>query len=62
MLRQALIASDTLIVPFAPSLMDVRELGRVLGMVQELEPLHKCELPDCLASSQLVTQAADTPR
>lgn len=40
-LRQALIASDTLIVPFAPSLMDVRELGRVLGMVQELEPLHK---------------------
>lgn len=43
-LRQALIASDTLIVPFAPSLMDVRELGRVLDMVEELEPLHHLDV------------------
>lgn len=43
-LRQALMASDVLITPFAPSLMDVRELGRVLGMVEELEPLHHVEV------------------
>src|SRR3954447_24531228 len=29
-LRQALMVSDQLVVPFAPTLMDVREIGRVL--------------------------------
>ncbi len=42
-LRQALMVSDHLLVPFAPSLMDVRELGRVLQMVEDVEPLHHVE-------------------
>lgn len=40
-LRQALMVSEVLLVPFAPTLMDVRELGRVLRLVEELEPLHQ---------------------
>ena len=39
-LRQALIVSDRLLVPFAPSLMDVRELGRVLQMAEDLAAVH----------------------
>jgi len=39
-LRQALTVSDHLLVPFAPSLMDVRELGRVLQMVDDLAAVH----------------------
>lgn len=39
-LRGSLMVSDHLVVPFAPSLMDVRELGRVLQMVDELAPVH----------------------
>ncbi|MGI8459082.1 MAG: AAA family ATPase [Propionibacteriaceae bacterium] len=39
-LRQALMVSDHLLVPFAPSLMDVRELGRVLQLVEDLETVH----------------------
>lgn len=41
MLRQALLVADELIVPFAPSLMDVRELGRVLQLVEELQSVHE---------------------
>ena len=40
LLRQALTAADTLIIPTAPSLMDVREVGRVLQMVDDLGPAH----------------------
>jgi len=40
-LRQALLVADELIVPFAPSLMDVRELGRVLQLVEELQSVHE---------------------
>ena len=39
-LRQALTVTDHLVVPFAPSLMDVRELGRVLQMVDDLAVIH----------------------
>lgn len=39
-LRQALTVADHLVVPFAPSLMDVRELGRVLQMVDDLAVVH----------------------
>ena len=42
-LRQALMVSDQLLVPLAPSLMDVRELGRVLQMVDDVAPLHAVE-------------------
>lgn len=42
-LRQALMVSDQLLVPLAPSLMDVRELGRVLQMVDDLAPIHAVE-------------------
>lgn len=39
-LRQALMVTDHLVVPFAPSLMDVRELGRVLQMADDLAAIH----------------------
>lgn len=39
-LRQALTVTDVLLVPFAPSLMDVRELGRVLEMADELAAIR----------------------
>lgn len=42
-LRQALTVSDQLLVPFAPSLMDVRELGRVLQMADDLAAVHPVE-------------------
>jgi len=35
-LRQALLACDTVIVPTPPSLMDVREIGRVLALIDEV--------------------------
>lgn len=40
-LRQALMVSDDLVVPCAPSLMDVRELGRVLAMVDDVAAVHE---------------------
>jgi chromosome partitioning protein len=39
-LRQALIVTDHLVVSFAPSLMDVRELGRVLQLADDLAAIH----------------------
>jgi chromosome partitioning protein len=39
-LRQALSVSDHALIPFAPSLMDVRELGRVLQMIDDLAAIH----------------------
>lgn len=39
-LRQALLASDTVLVPVAPSLMEARELSKVLDMIDELATIH----------------------
>lgn len=39
-LRQALMISDHVLIPSAPTLMDVRELGRVLEMVEDVNLVH----------------------
>lgn len=38
LLRQAVSVTDALLVPVSPSLLDVRELGRVLQLVDDLGP------------------------
>jgi chromosome partitioning protein len=61
-LRQALLASDHLVIPFAPSLMDVRELGRVLDMVDELRPVHQVQTHLLLAKVRAGTNSAKEAR
>lgn len=62
-LRQAMMASDTVvIIPVAPSLMEVRELGRVLDMVDELQPLHPLRVHVMLTRVRAGTNSAREAR
>lgn len=61
-LRQALTVSDHLLVPFAPSLMDVRELGRVLQMVDDLAVVHPVKVHLLLTKVRTGTASARDAR
>lgn len=61
-LRQALTVSDHLLVPFAPSLMDVRELGRVLQMVDDLAAVHPVKVHLLLTKVRAGTASAREAR
>ena len=62
LLRQALAATDHLLVPAAPSLMDVRELGRVLQMVDDLSPARKVAVHILLTKVRAGTSSARDAR
>jgi ATPases involved in chromosome partitioning len=57
-LRQALMVSDQLVIPVSPSLMDTRELRKVLALVEELEPLHHVEARVLLTKTRVGTSSA----
>ena len=61
-LRQALLASDTVIVPTPPSLMDVREIGRVLALIDEVAALHPLHVRILLTKVRAGTAAAREAR
>lgn len=61
-LQQALTVSDHLLVPFAPSLMDVRELGRVLQMVEDLAAIHPVDTHLLLTKVRNGTSSAKEAR
>lgn len=61
-LRQAMMAADTVLIPVAPSLMEVRELGRVLDMVDELQPLHPLRVHVMLTRVRAGTTSAREAR
>jgi chromosome partitioning protein len=58
LLRQALAASDQLLIPIAPSLMDVRELSRTFQMVEDLAPVHPVQAHVLLTKVRAGTLAA----
>jgi len=62
LLRQALAATDHLLVPAAPSLMDVRELGRVLQMVDDLGPAREVAVHILLTKVRAGTSSARDAR
>lgn len=62
LLRQALAASDHVLVPAAPSLMDVRELGRVLQMVEDVAPLRALSVNVLLTKVRAGTSSARDAR
>jgi chromosome partitioning protein len=61
-LRQALQISDVLIIPTAPSLIEVREISKVLDMVEEIEPLHHVEVHVLLNRVRAGTKSAKEAR
>jgi len=61
-LRQALTVADHLVVPFAPSLMDVRELGRVLQLADDLAAVHSIETHLLLTKVRAGTASARDAR
>lgn len=61
-LRQALAVTDQLIVPLSPSLMDVRELGRLMAMVADLEPVHAIATTILLTKVRAGTNSAKQVR
>ena len=61
-LRQALLACDVVIVPTPPSLMDVREIGRVLALIDEVAAAHPIHVRILLTKVRAGTAAAREAR
>ena len=61
-LRQALLASNVVIIPTPPSLMDVREIGRVLALIDEVALLHPLRVRILLTKVRAGTTAAGEAR
>lgn len=62
LLRQAVAVSNHLVVPVAPSLMDVRELARTLQLVDDLEPVRRVPAHILLTKVRAGTTAARDAR
>jgi len=62
LLRQALAVTDQLLVPVAPSLMDVREIGRALQMVDDLGPARPVAVHVLLTKVRTGTSSARDAR
>lgn len=62
LLRQALSVTDQLLVPVAPSLMDVREIGRVLQLVEDLGAAHHVDVRVVLTRVRAGTASARDAR
>jgi len=62
LLRQALSVTDTLLVPVAPALMDVREIGRVLQLVDDLGAVRSVDVRVLLTRVRAGTTSARDAR
>ena len=62
LLRQALAVTAQLLVPVAPSLMDVREISRAVQMVDDLGPTHSIAVHILLTKVRAGTASAREAR
>lgn len=62
LLRQALAVSESLLIPVAPSLMDVREISRTLRMVEDFAPVHHIDAHILLTKVRAGTSSARDAR
>jgi chromosome partitioning protein len=60
--RQALQVTDRLLIMTSPSLIEVREIGKVLDMVEETEPIHHVDVHVLLNKVRAGTTSARDAR